>query len=83
MKIVVDVKNIGKMVKPSANNVILYDGKEWYVTTKNDLFKEFYGILADIKSEVGKLKSENAAFKKDINEKMVKVANLVETSYSE
>lgn len=82
MKIVVDVKNVSKMVKPSANNVILYDGKEWYVTTKDELFKEVNATLEEIKSENLKLKSDNAAFKKEISEQMVKVADLVAAACS-
>lgn len=41
MKLILDVKNVGKVIKPSKDNLIMYDGKEWYVTTKQDLLKEY------------------------------------------
>ena len=41
MKLGLEIKNSGKAIRPSKNNIILYDGKQWYVTTKDELFKEF------------------------------------------
>ena len=41
MKIYLDVKNPGKVVKPTRNDLVIYDGKNWYVTTKDDLLAEF------------------------------------------
>lgn len=45
MKINLEVKNPGKALRPSKNDIILYDGKQWYVTTKEELFREFYNRL--------------------------------------
>lgn len=41
MKIMLEVQNTKKGIKPSKDNIIIYDGDSWYVTTKADLFKEY------------------------------------------
>lgn len=41
MKLGLNIRNPKKAIRPSTNDVIIYDGKEWYVTTKEDLFREF------------------------------------------
>jgi len=41
MRIAIDVKTNKKAIRPSTDNIIMYDGKDWYVTTKQDLFKEY------------------------------------------
>lgn len=40
MKLTLEVRNFKKIIKPTKNDVILYDGHEWYVTTTEDLFAE-------------------------------------------
>lgn len=34
MKIMLEVQNTKKGIKPSKDNIIIYDGDSWYVTTK-------------------------------------------------
>lgn len=41
MKIELEIKNVPKAIAPTKDNIILYDGKQWYITTKQDLFKEY------------------------------------------
>ena len=41
MKIALEIKNMKKAIKPSINDIIIYDGKDWYITTKEELFKEY------------------------------------------
>ena len=54
MKLTLDVRNVKKIIKPTKNDVILYDGKEWYVTTKEDLFKDFKDRLDEREEELEK-----------------------------
>ena len=85
MKIALEVKNNSKIIRPSKNNVIIYDGKEWYVTTKEELFGE-YEKRIDSKCEklqglVNELKEENKNFKNTISKQMVDISNIVESMY--
>ena len=89
MKIALTVKNNSKVLQPIKNDVIIYDGSTWYVTTKEDILEETNNILKDckaalikIKSENNSLKEENAEFKKKIAEQMLKLSELVEKLYS-
>ena len=34
MKLILEVKNNKKIINPSRDDILLYDGKEWFVTTK-------------------------------------------------
>lgn len=41
MKIALEIKNMKKAIKPSKDSIIIHDGKDWYITTKQDLFREY------------------------------------------
>ena len=85
MKIGLEIKNPKKAIRPSRNDVILFDGKEWYVTTKEELFKEFEGRLnakekelddkiAECNQKILELKD----LKKANAEQILKIASIVE-----
>lgn len=78
MKLILNVKNSTKAVKPSSDNVILYDGKDWYVTTKQELFKEYNSKL----KEFEKVIEENKEFKKEVAAQIVEMSNLIKSLYS-
>lgn len=63
MRIALDIKNMSKITKPSKNDVIVYDGKEYYVTTKQDLLKEAYGLVAKCQGILEELRQDNLNFK--------------------
>ena len=69
MKLGLEIKNPKKVIKPSTNDVILYDGKAWYVTTKQDLFKEF-------EERIAKKEKELDSKIKECNSKIAEVDNL-------
>lgn len=75
MKTVLDIKNMGGVMKPEKNNVIMYDGKEWYVTTKQDLFKEYNKKI----EELEKMIEENKKFKKDVSAQLVEMSEIIKT----
>lgn len=58
MKLILDVKTNRKMINPSVNDLILYNGTEWYITTKQDLFKEYDQHFADKLAELETKKRE-------------------------
>ena len=77
MKIGLDVKNISRAIKPKKNDVIIFDGKEWYVTTKKDLFDEYEQKLDEKLKELESLIKDNAIFKKEISGQIVKMSKTI------
>ena len=84
MKLCLEIKNPQKVIKPSKNNVIMYDGKEWYVTTKEELFKELEGRLDNKEKELeNKIAECNAKIaemneiKKTTAEQILKISKVV------
>lgn len=78
MKLTLDIKNFKRIIKPTKDDVILYDGKEWYVTTKKDLFEELSRKFDEREIEVENKLSE---IKNVIEEfKQIKVENAKQIS---
>lgn len=68
LKVGLEIKNGSRIFKPKKGDVIIFDGKEWYVTTKDDIFKEYQekvnAELALVESKVEEMenfKKETAA----------------------
>lgn len=78
MKLTLDIKNFKRIIKPTKDDVILFDGKEWYVTTKKDLFEELSRKFDEREIEVENKLSE---IKNVIEEfKQIKVENAKQIS---
>ena len=78
MKILLDVKNVSKALKPSPENVMLFDGKDWYVTTKQQLFKEYDEKIAELDLMI----KENKEFKKNVASQLLEMSELIKNLYS-
>lgn len=82
MRVALDIKNLSKLKQPTKNDVMIYDGKEWYVTTKEDILKETNDLLLKCKEELANMVKENHEFKqqtsKDIVELTATVKKLLE-----
>ena len=77
MKLILDVKTNKKAVKPSKDNVVLYDGKDWYVTTKQELFKEYDKYFADVIAECNAKIKEMNALKVELAKQMLDLQEVV------
>jgi hypothetical protein len=75
MRIAIDVKNMSKMKEPSANDVIVYDGRQWYVTTKDDILKEANEALSKCEKTLARLEAENREFKQQTSKDIIEIAN--------
>lgn len=78
MKIALTVKNTSRTFKPTTNDVILYDGEMWYVTTKNDVLKEANETLQKCKEELAKIEE----FKKEVASQLLEMSELLKQLYS-
>lgn len=70
MRIALDIKNMSKLKRPTVNDVIVYDGKEWYITTKSDLLKEANNLLAECQKTLEQIKKESKDFKQQYKNDM-------------
>ena len=64
MRVALDIKNMSRLIKPTKNDVIIYDGKQWYVTTKDDLLKEAHDMVEECRRTLNEIKAENQEFKR-------------------
>ncbi len=78
MKVVLSVRNTSKVTKPIKDSVIIYDGEEWYVTTKEQLFKDFHDLYSKCNEKLETLEKQNLDFKKEISSQIKEMADLVE-----
>lgn len=76
MKMVLDIKS-KRSLHPIKNDVIVFDGKDWYLTTKDDILKEAHELLNSCKKELEKLSSENVEFKKQIASQMLEMSKII------
>lgn len=93
MKLLINVnKDGGKILKPSREDIIIYDGAEWYVTTKQDLFKEIIETTNEAVN-IAQTNLENAAvqlkqlekdfndFKVNVSKQLLEMTQLIKTLY--
>ena len=81
MKIVLNVKD-KRAFNPIKNDVIIFDGKEWYITTKEEILKESLDLLNETRDELNKIIEENSDFKKDVADQILTISEVVRQMYS-
>ena len=81
MEVVIDVKSIPKVMKPTVDDVIVYDGKKWYLTTKDSLLKEANDLVKKANSELARIKEENANFKKEVANQLSTMSKAIKGLY--
>lgn len=77
MRIALDIKNLSKLKEPTTNDVIIYDGHKWYVTTKDDILREANTLLAKCRSDLEQIKKENIEFKQQTSKNIVELSETV------
>lgn len=89
MEIALKVKNLSGVTKAKKDNILIYDGKEWYVTTKEQLFKEYDERFSKKLNEASnKLKEfdemikENKQFKIEVASQLKEMSELIKKLYS-
>jgi len=82
MKIVIDVKNGSKTQNFGKNDLIVYDGKQWYVTTVEDLYshleKRYNDMIAKMDQKINDIKTSYAEFLLAYNEQNSKLLPIIE-----
>ena len=77
MNVVLNIKNASKVIKPTKNSVILCDGKDWYITTKEQLFEEWTGLLSKCENTLEETKQDNTEFKKEVGRQLKQMTDLI------
>ena len=81
MEVMLDIKNVPKVMKPTENDVIVFNGKQWYITTKESLLKDAYKLIEEAKQELEKLKKENKEFKSSVSSQLVIMSDAIKKLY--
>ena len=81
VKVGLNIKNGSKVFKPKAGDVIIFDGKDWYVTTKDDIFREYQekvdAKLTEVTEQLETERKENEEFKANISSQIVEISENV------
>lgn len=77
MKIMLDVKNMSRAIKPSKDDIMMFDGESWYITDKKSVLGEAFELLEQSKEELESLKKENEDFKKEIAKQMLEMSEII------
>ncbi len=77
MKIVLEVQNTKKAIKPSKNDIIIYDGQSWYITQKSDLFKEYDDRFKEKLQECDEKLESLDKYQKEIAKQMLDMGEIL------
>lgn len=77
LKVGLEIKNGSKIFKPKKGDVVIFDGKEWYVTTKDDIFKEYQDKVDAKLAEVDIKVAEMEQYKKDTSAQIAEMAAVI------
>lgn len=81
MEVILDIKNIPKAMNPTENDVIVFNGKTWYLTTKKSLLQDAYNLVDKAKAELEKIKAENQEFKQKVAVQLYEMSELIKQLY--
>ena len=81
MNVVLNVKNTSKVLKPTKNSVMLYDGKDWYITTKEKLFEEWLDLLNQCNNKLEELEQQHTEFKREVSSQLREMTELIHTLF--
>jgi len=77
MKVALNIKNMKKAIRPANDDVIIFDGKDWYITTKETLFKEYQDKVDAKIAEVNAKVAEMEAFKRETSSQIAELAKVI------
>ena len=77
VKVGLNIKNGLKVMKPKEGDVIIFDGKDWYVTTKDAIFKEYQEKVDAKLEQVQEKLVDMENYKKDISQQMKTVSEAI------
>lgn len=73
LKVGLEIKNGSKIFKPSKGDIIIFDGKEWYVTTKDDIFAEVNAKMQTMENELQLMRE----FKSEVSSQIAEMGKII------
>jgi len=77
VKVGLTIKNGSKVFKPKKGDMIIFDGKDWYVTTKDDIFAEYQEKVNAKLQEVQRELQELRQYKGEVASQIAKMGTLI------
>ena len=77
LKVGLEIKNGSRVLKPKKGDIVIFDGKEWYVTTKNDIFREYQEKVDAKIAEVNAKVAEMEEYKRETAAQIAEMANVI------
>lgn len=77
MEIAFTVKNMSRGLKPKEDDVLVFDGKIWYITTKQNLFREYDEHFAEKIEECNAKIREMNELKAELARQMLEYGQLI------
>ena len=83
MEVILDIKNVPKAIHPTVDSIIVFNGKDWYITSKESLLKEAYELVDNARLELENLKKENKEFKSTVAKQLYDMSELIKKLYGD
>ena len=77
VKVGLNIKNGSKVFKPQKGDVIIFDGKDWYVTTKDDIFSEYQEKVDNKLVEIEANLREMEEYKGEISSQVAEMSEII------
>ncbi len=81
MEVILDVKGVSKIMNPTQDSVIAFDGKQWYLTSKESLLEDSYKLIEEARQELEKIKAENQEFRQKVAKQLFDMSELIKKLY--
>lgn len=77
MKVCLDVTTNKRLISPTKDSLILYDGQKWYITTKHDVFNEYEAKMEEKLAEISEELENIKKFKAEIATQIADLSDMV------
>lgn len=81
MNVNLNIKNLSRLKEPKKGDVILFDGKEWYITTKDDVLQDAKILLDKCNEKIELLEKQNNEFKAKTSRDILEITETIKKIY--
>ena len=77
VKLALEIKNASRGIKPKKGDVVIFDGESWYITTKDDIYREYEQKVDAKLQEVDQKMQQMENFKNEISAQIIKMGEII------
>ena len=81
MNVNLNIKNLSRLKEPKKGDIILFDGKEWYITTKDDVLQDAKILLDKCNEKIELLEKQNNEFKTKTSKDILEITETIKKIY--